>query len=84
MVAFALQVNECRIFGSNHAALEWVNYRLMGPEHRFEVVNSTIGGEVVNVVCDDEEHAKRLMSHMIEKGVPKCALKIVRKNIVKL
>lgn len=73
----AVRVNEIKVFATRTAADWWAMYRLRGPDNRFAVVTATIGGEVVDVACDDREHAEQLLELMVERGVPRTALSIV-------
>lgn len=75
----AVRVNEvlALTYTSRETANWWVLYRGHGPEERFVIVTAGFIGDTVDVLCDDREHADWLHGYLIERGVPKAALKIV-------
>ena len=74
----AVRVNEVKIFATRTASEWWTLFQLRGPSFRFVTVMSSIAGELVDVACDDREHAEWLMADMIEQGIPRSALKVIR------
>ncbi|MFF8589906.1 hypothetical protein ACF061_00455 [Streptomyces sp. NPDC015220] len=75
----ALRVNEVivNLYCSRDAASWWALYRARGPHWRFTTVTAAIPGDLVEVACEDIEDAEWLRNLMIERGIPKSALKIV-------
>ena len=79
----ALRVEEITAltYTSRETAEWWIRYRDHGPVARFVPVPvpGRVGfpGQLVDVLCDDREHAEWLRSHMIARGIPRSALKIV-------
>jgi hypothetical protein len=57
----------------------WAMWRGHGPEQRFVIVTAGFIGDSVDVLCDDREHAEWLHADLIERGIPKAALKIVER-----
>jgi hypothetical protein len=74
----AVQVNECAIFATRRGVDWWLLFRSHGPESRFVVVTASLAGDRVNVQCEDREHAEWLLGRLLEEGVPKSALKVIR------
>ncbi|MFP8944739.1 hypothetical protein ACLIYM_25350 [Streptomyces fenghuangensis] len=76
----ALRVNEvvALAYTPRDTANWWALYRARGPASRFTVVQATIPGDIVDVACDDLEHAEQLRDLLIEQGIPKTALKVIK------
>jgi hypothetical protein len=76
---YAVRVQETRIFATRLAWEWWTDFlsRHDGTG-RLTVVAQTVGGGVVDVACDDEEHARWLAAHMESQGIPRAGLKVVR------
>ena len=76
----AVRVEEPRTltYGSRAAADWWVLFRLRMPASRFTVVKSGFPGDIVDVACESAEDAEWLAARMVEVGVPKAALKVIR------
>lgn len=76
----AVRVNEVKalLYTTRQTANWWTLYRSRGPEERFRTVVVGFPGDVVDVVCDSQEHAHDLMKLLIDRGIPPRALKIVQ------
>lgn len=74
----AVQVNECAVFATGKGLDWWLLFRGHGPESRFVIITASLGGDRVNVQCEDREHAEWLLATLLEQGVPKSALKVIR------
>lgn len=76
----AVRVNEVvvNLYTPRQTANWWALFRARGPVERFTIVTASIPGDLVDVACDDREDAEWLRDHMIERGIPKTALQIVR------
>ena len=74
----AVRVNEVKIFATRTGAEWWTLFRMGGPSFRFTTVMSSIAGGLVDVACDDREHAEWLMAGMVEQGIPRSALKVIQ------
>lgn len=75
----ALRVNEVAVnlYSPREAANWWALYRAHGPATRFTTVTAAIPGDLVEVACEDREDAEWLRDLLIERGIPRTALKIV-------
>jgi hypothetical protein len=65
------------LYTKRETASWWTLYRARGPAARFTVVTTSVPGDLVDVACDDRADAEWLRDHMIERGIPKTALKVV-------
>lgn len=76
----ALRVNEVAVnlYSPREAANWWALFRAHGPESRFTTITPAIPGDLVEVACEDVEDAEWLRDLMIERGIPRTALKIVK------
>lgn len=79
MTTPALRLNEVAIFCNTprETGEWWAHYRAHGPASRFTVVTSALPGDLVDVACEDTDDAEWLRDQLIERGIPKTALKIV-------
>lgn len=75
----ALRVNEVAVnlYSPREAANWWALYRARGPADRFTTVTAAIPGDLVDVACDDAGDAEWLRDLLIERGIPRTALKIL-------
>jgi len=73
-----VEVNEVHItlYASRDTANWWATYRQHFDTARFTEVNSCLIGDLVQVACENRDHAQWLHDLLIEKGVAKAALKI--------
>ncbi len=73
--AAALVVNEVRVNSVGKAARYWAVFasRQRG---RITETSVTLGGAVCEVACDDADHARWLMAHLIDQGIPASAMKV--------
>lgn len=77
----AVRVNECAVFAVARVADWWVtSFRAPAQEARICVETSSIGGDRVHVHCENREHADWLAGHLLDRGVHKSALKVIRTN----
>lgn len=73
----ALEVNEAKVLATGCGVSWWLEYRArFEPIGRVEVITASIGGDRVEVLCDDREHADWLLAHAIGNGIPRSALKV--------
>jgi hypothetical protein len=79
---YAARVNEvlALTYTSRETANWWALYRGHGPAERFAIVSAGFIGDTVDVICDDHEHADWLHGYLIERGIPKAALKITERT----
>lgn len=76
---WAVRVNECLVLATEKGADWWVWFRwAMEPIGRITVVTASIGGDLVDVACDDRDNADWLAATAVDHGVPKSAVKVVR------
>lgn len=75
----ALRVNEVVVncYCSREAANWWALYRARGPASRFTTVLAAIPGDLVEVACEDRQDAEWLRDLLVERGIPKTALKVI-------
>lgn len=75
----AVRVNEIDInlYTPRATANWWALFRARGPAERFTTVTASIPGDLVDVACDDRTDAEWLCDHMIERGIPKIAVKVI-------
>lgn len=74
-----VEVNECHVFAVSGAPAEyWAAYRARyEPVDRINILVASIGGDRVQVACDDRDHADWLANHLVEHGsLPKSAVKV--------
>lgn len=76
----AVRVEEVRALTYSSAATVqwWTLFRHHGPAERFTIVRPGFPGDLVDVACDDQEHAEWLYAFLLEQGLPKSALKVIR------
>lgn len=77
----AVRVNEVNVFlyGSRDVATWWSEcYRRGANERRVCIEDSVIPGDLVHVHCADREGADWLAAHLIERGLNKAAVKVIR------
>lgn len=69
---WVVEVSECRVLATARGAAWWSLFRLrMEPAGRITVITPSLGGDLVHVACDDQEHARWLAGHMHEHaGIP--------------
>jgi hypothetical protein len=74
-----LRVNEVAVnlYSPREAANWWALYRAHGPAERFTTVTAAIPGDLVDVACEDIDDAEWLRDLLIERGIPRTALKIL-------
>lgn len=74
-----VEVNECRALATQRGADWWIHFRnyyeRMG---RIRVITASIGGDLVAVACDDQDHATWLRDLVIRQGVSESAVKVRR------
>lgn len=75
-----VRVNEARAltYSQADAAEWWAWFRLRMPETRFTTVTVGFPGDVVDVACDSAEDAEQLAARMVEVGIPKAAVQVIR------
>lgn len=74
-----VQVNECRVFVTQRGADWWATFRpYFDRLGRIAVVTASPAGDLVNVACDHDEHARWLANLMQERGIPASAVKVIR------
>lgn len=74
-MAWVVEVNECRVFGTRWGSDWWGLYRLRMDFRMTDIVVS-LGGNLVHVACDDEDEARWLATSMVaDHGLPKSAVK---------
>lgn len=81
MTAWAVEVNECRIFASGSAAANdwWAGFLLRADRGgRATCLDMSIGGGRWLIACEDREHAESLRGFMVEMGVHEKACKARR------
>lgn len=74
-----VEVNECHVFAVSDAPAEyWAAYRgRYEAVGRINVLVASVGGDRVQVACDDRDHADWLANHLVEHGgLPKSAVKV--------
>jgi hypothetical protein len=75
----AVMVNEAKVFATTGGAAWWSEFRrhfaLAG---RIRTVTASLGGDLCEVTCDDEKHARWLVEHAVANGVPTSAVKVSR------
>ena len=76
----ALRVNEVMVncYAPREASGWWALFRAHGPASRFTTVTASIPGDLVDVACDDAEHAELLRDLLIEHGIPRTAIKLIK------
>lgn len=76
----ALRVNEVVVncYSPRETANWWALYRAHGPAERFTTITAAIPGDLVDVACDNVEDAEWLRDLLIERGIPRTALKVIR------
>jgi hypothetical protein len=75
----AVRVNEARVLATTGGADWWGTFRrIYGEEGRLATVTASLGGDLVDVACDDAEHAAWLAEHMQAQGVPATAVRVIR------
>ncbi|MEW2636434.1 hypothetical protein AB0903_33560 [Streptomyces sp. NPDC048389] len=76
----ALRVNEVMVncYSPREAANWWALYRAHGPAERFTTITAAIPGDLVDVACDDRDHAESLRDDLITRGIPRTALKVIK------
>jgi hypothetical protein len=73
----AVEVNEAKIFATRGGSDWWLMFRSrFEPIDRIKVITASLGGDRVEVQCDDREHADWLLAHAVGNGVPQSALKV--------
>lgn len=75
-----VEVNEVIVFtcSTKEVALTWALYRGRMPEERIRVITASMAGDLVQVVCDDDEHAGWLAQQILDWGVPSRAVRVIR------
>lgn len=75
----AVRVNEVvvNLYTPRETANWWAIFRARGPASRFTIVTPAIPGDLVDVACDNREDAEWLRDHLIERGIPSTALKVI-------
>ena len=72
-----LEVNEAKVLATGCGVSWWLDYRSRFERiERIKILTASIGGDRVEVVCDDREHAEWLRGQAVSKGVPRSALKV--------
>lgn len=71
-----VQVNEVAIFATK-MGVDWWNLFRSRQEGRMKVIKGSIG-DLVDIRCEDREHADWLADYMIAHGIPKSAIKVPR------
>jgi hypothetical protein len=76
----ALRVNEVAVnlYSPRATANWWALYRAHGPAERFTTVTAAIPGDLVDVACEDTDDAEWLRDLLIERGIPRTALKVIK------
>lgn len=76
----AVRVNEVvvNLYVPRETANWWALFRARGPAERFTIVTTSIPGDLVDVACDDRSDAEWLRDHMVERGIPRTALRVIR------
>lgn len=74
----AVRVNEMAITATMLGIDWWLDFRRAHVPERFTVLDASPAGEVVDVACDDREHAVWLASELVRNGVPKRAIRVIR------
>lgn len=75
----ALRVNEIVVYLHCQRATAnwWALYRAHGPASRFTIITPAIPGDLVEVACEDAEDAESLRDLLMERGIPRTALKVI-------
>lgn len=75
----AVRLNEVvvNLYTPRETANWWALFRAHGPAERFTLVTASTPGDLVDVACDNRADAEWLRDHMIERGIPKTAIKVV-------
>lgn len=75
----AVRVNEVvvNLYTSRDTANWWALFRARDTAERFTTITASIPGDLVDVACDDRTDAEWLRDHMIERGIPKTAVKVI-------
>ncbi|MGW1949995.1 hypothetical protein ACWCRC_37530 [Streptomyces sp. NPDC001940] len=66
------------LYSPREAAGWWALYRARGRADRFTIIATALPGDLVDVACDDREGAEWLRGQMVERGIPKPALTVIR------
>lgn len=75
--AASVRVNECKVFATTQGADWWLAFRSFNHDRITDVVVS-IAGNISDVSCSDDDHARELAAMMVERGLPKSAVAIRR------
>lgn len=72
-----LEVNEAKVLACASGVSWWLEFRSrFEPIDRIKVITASIGGDRVEVQCDDDDHADWLLTLAVSKGIPRSALKV--------
>jgi hypothetical protein len=73
----AVRVTEPVITATQMGIDWWLDFRRFHVPGRFTVVEASLAGEVVDVACDDREHADWLAAEMVRNGIPKRGVRVL-------
>ena len=73
----AVRVNEAKVFATTSGADWWAVFSIHQHARLTPVVVS-MGGNLVDVACEDEDHATWLAAEMVGRGIPQGAVKVIR------
>jgi hypothetical protein len=73
---YVVEVNEAMVFATDRGTDWWITFMLAhrGTNSITEVF-ATIGGALCHVECESREHATALAATMVERGLPRRAVK---------
>lgn len=73
-----VRVNEVKVFATTQGADWWAWFLLAHPATRFDARVVSMAGSIVDVACDDADHAEWLAAEMQRHGIPRTALQVIR------
>ena len=73
---YVVEVNEAMVFATDRGTDWWITFMLAHRgTNRITEVTATIGGALCHVECDSREHATALAATMVERGLPRRAVR---------
>ena len=77
---WGVEVNESAVWATQMGAGWWTTYRRIHERSgRITAIAGGFMGELVEVACEDQHHARWLAGHMVEQGgLPKSAVRARR------
>lgn len=79
MSGVVVVVDEVRVRATGSGSEHWHYWRRAQHPDRLRVIAASLVGDIVEVACDDREHAGWLVWFLTSQGVPSSALRVARR-----